>query len=82
MGDYRSAIESFSKALSFDHTHYESFFGRGNCYYQLEDFHKALRDYDKAVELLQKTQSFGTQKPMLNITSEEFMNQLTATGLY
>jgi tetratricopeptide (TPR) repeat protein len=54
MGLYKEAIENFTKAVALDTGHYESYFGRGNCYYQLEDFNKALRDYDKAVELFRE----------------------------
>jgi len=31
--------------------HYESFFGRGSCYDSLENFRKALTDYNKALSL-------------------------------
>jgi tetratricopeptide (TPR) repeat protein len=40
-------------SITIDSNHYESFFGRGNCYYQLEDYNKALRDYNRAIELFQ-----------------------------
>ena len=37
--------------MQIDPSHYESYFGRGNCYYQLEEYRKALKDYNSALKL-------------------------------
>ena len=48
-GEYMEAIEAFSEAIRLEPAHYRSFFGRGICYDAVEDYEKAILDYDSAL---------------------------------
>lgn len=50
-GDYKSAIEHFSKAIEFNTQDAISYHQRGLCYYYLNDYENALKDFDKTIKL-------------------------------
>lgn len=50
-GDYEQAILSFTAAIEIDPKLPEAYIGRGDAYSALEDFEKALADYEQAAEL-------------------------------
>ena len=48
---YESAVETFDRVLEKDNNNLEAYYGRGEAYYQLEDFNKAVKDFDKVLEI-------------------------------
>ena len=49
------AIDDFTKVLSFDKTHRNSYVSRGSAYMDLKKYDKAIEDYSKAIELNSET---------------------------
>jgi tetratricopeptide (TPR) repeat protein len=50
-GDYRRAIDSYSKAIGRDSACVEAFYNRGSDYYRLGKFRQALENYTRASHL-------------------------------
>lgn len=50
-GDYKSAIEYFSKAIELNPQDAISYHQRGLCYYYLNDNDNAMKDFDKTISL-------------------------------
>ena len=48
---YEKAVETFDRVLENDNNNLEAYYGRGEAYYQLEDFNKAVKDFDKVLEI-------------------------------
>ena len=48
---YESAVETFDRVLEDDDNNLEAYYGRGEAYYQLEDFNKAVKDFDRVLEI-------------------------------
>lgn len=50
-GDYKSAIEYFSKAIESNPQDAISYHQRGLCYYYLNDYENAIKDFDKTISI-------------------------------
>ncbi len=50
-GDYKTAIELYSKLLKIFRYNGHYYADRGNCYYKLRQWHQAITDYSRAIEL-------------------------------
>ncbi len=50
-GDYKRAIENYTKAIIMNRVYSEAYFNRAMCYYNLKDYNEAIADYTKAIEL-------------------------------
>lgn len=50
-GDYKQAIEAYTKAIIMNRMYSEAYFNRAMCYYNLKDYNLAIEDYTKAIEL-------------------------------
>ena len=50
--DYLGALERFNKAIEYYPTYHEALGNRGVCYYFLGDYEKALRDMEKASQIM------------------------------
>ena len=50
-GDYKKAIELYSRAISMNSESASSWYGRGCCYFRLRKYKLMLSDFDKAIEL-------------------------------
>lgn len=50
-GDYKSAIEYFSKAIELNPQDSISYHQRGLCYYYLNDYENAIKDFDKTINI-------------------------------
>ncbi|GAB1371964.1 hypothetical protein MASR1M45_20260 [Candidatus Kapaibacterium sp.] len=59
---YLSAIEYYTKVLNIDNTYHPAYFGRGFCYDALDNFEKALRDYDTALVFTPESKNILQQK--------------------
>ncbi|CAG5136687.1 unnamed protein product [Candidula unifasciata] len=51
VGQYKSAIQLFTEAISLDPTDFRFFGNRSYCYDRIEQYEKALRDAEKAITL-------------------------------
>ena len=51
MGDYRRAIEDFTKAIQINPDDADAYFHRGNAFYQLGDKPEAIEDYSRAIQI-------------------------------
>ncbi|MCX8166380.1 MAG: tetratricopeptide repeat protein [Candidatus Micrarchaeota archaeon] len=50
-GEYKKAIEQYTKAIVLNRLYSEAYFNRALCYYNLKDYDSAIEDYTKALEL-------------------------------
>jgi tetratricopeptide (TPR) repeat protein len=50
-GDYRSAIDCYSKAIDLEPNYLSAYNNKGNCFSQLEDYSSALKCYDRAIQI-------------------------------
>lgn len=50
-GDNEKGIYNFTLVLEFDASHVNAAFARAACYNKIGDFHLAIEDYNKALEL-------------------------------
>jgi tetratricopeptide (TPR) repeat protein len=50
-GDYKGAIEDFTKAIELNPKSADVFYNRGNGYKSMGDLASAVKDYDRAIEL-------------------------------
>lgn len=55
LGDYRSAVFEFSKAIEHDSNDIENYRMRGHCKNKLKDFYGAERDFFQAISLADKS---------------------------
>ncbi len=52
--EYKSALESYDKAVEMDSVFYEAFVARAGIRFLLLDFETALADYNRAIEITEK----------------------------
>jgi tetratricopeptide (TPR) repeat protein len=50
-GNYRQAIEDFSRSIAIDSRSVRAYIGRGRSKYQLQDYRGAISDYRKALSI-------------------------------
>ncbi|MFW5792925.1 MAG: tetratricopeptide repeat protein [Bacteroidota bacterium] len=53
IGDYNGALTDFSSAIRLQPEYevlYKAYFGRGYCYFQLGDYKKAKKDFDRSIK--------------------------------
>jgi tetratricopeptide (TPR) repeat protein len=55
IGNYRQAIESFSKAIQYDRDCVAAYRGRGNAYHSMGDDRQALDNYQQAISCISET---------------------------
>ncbi len=54
LGDYRSAIEDYNKAIKIIPKFAEAYYGRGLAKGKLGDYRGAIEDYNKAIKIIPK----------------------------
>lgn len=72
--EYETAIELFTKAVSYDATHVEALYNLGNAYRLSGDTQKAIDTYDKVVELFPDTERARRASRYSEDLAEELTN--------
>ena len=52
LDEFQNAINEFDKYISINPEYYNSWYFRGSCKYALGQFEEAIKDFDKALELI------------------------------
>ncbi len=73
--DYSGAIQTLNTAINLDNKNGEAYFTRGSCYFNLDDFEKAVIDYNAAIAL---SRSKDAEAYFLRGNAQYHLNQLEA----
>ncbi|TXJ12900.1 tetratricopeptide repeat protein [Brachyspira aalborgi] len=60
VGDYKKAIFYYTQAINLDNNNFEAYSNRGFAYYHLNEYDKAISDYNEALKI--KPDDFLTYK--------------------